>query len=114
MVTKHNPNVIANPSTNPPKGPEMNDRDRLNDALSTEKYLLESINTACWEASHSQLNQDLLTILNETHQCHRQLFDLMFQKGWYKLEAANQQQLDQTYQQFSTYLSQLPYQNQVQ
>jgi spore coat protein CotF len=38
----------------------------------------------------------------------------MFQKGWYKLEAATQQQLDRTYQQFTNYLGQLPYQNQVQ
>lgn len=114
MPSKENPNVIANPSTNPPKGPEMNDRDRINDLLATEKYMLQSINTACWEASHDQLNQDLLTILNETHQMHRQIFNLMFQKGWYKLERADQNQVQNTYQQYSNYLTQLPYQNQVQ
>ncbi|GGK19580.1 hypothetical protein GCM10010965_10770 [Caldalkalibacillus thermarum] len=114
MVTKQDPNVIANPSSNQPKGPQMNDRDRMNDCLATEKYLCQSINTATWEASHDQLHQDLKTILNQTQECHRNLYNLMFKKGWYKLQAADQMQIDNTYQQFSNYTAQLPYQNQMQ
>ncbi|MFM1653144.1 spore coat protein [Brevibacillus sp. B_LB10_24] len=110
-------NQIKNPKPpNEPqvKGPEMNDRDRLNDILATEKYLTDSFNTAVREASHNQLYQDMMTILNETHQCQRNMFDLMFQKGWYKLEAEDQQKLDQAYQQFSGYSTQFPYQATMQ
>ncbi|WP_085963069.1 spore coat protein [Brevibacillus massiliensis] len=110
-------NQIQNPKPpNEPqvKGPEMNDRDRLNDILATEKYLTDSFNTAVREASHNQLYQDMMTILTETHQCQRNIFDLMFQKGWYKLEAENQQKLDQAYQQFSGYATQFPYQAAMQ
>lgn len=105
-------NMIKNPK--PPgepqvKGPQMNDRDFINDGLATAKYLTDSLNIAVREASHQQLHADMMQILNETHQCAREMYDTMFQKGWYKLEAAQQQQLQQTYQQFSGYSSQFPY-----
>lgn len=111
-----NPNQIANQSSGLPnvKGPEMNDRDRLNDVLATEKYILYGSIIAAWEASHQQLYQDLMNIVQETADSHRELFNLMFEKGWYKLEAAEQQQLDQAYQQFSNYSTQFPYNPQLQ
>lgn len=105
-------NMIANPKPpNEPqtKGPQMNDRDFINDGLATCKYLTDSLNVAVREASHQQLHTDMLQLLTETHQSARELYDLMFQKGWYKLEAAEQQKLQQGYQQFSGYSSQFPY-----
>ncbi len=112
MNNQQNPNIIKN--SKPPgepqvKGPEMNDRDRLNDILATEKYLTDGFNISVREASHDELYQDWMQILTETQQASRDLFNLMFQKGWYKLEAEEQQKLDQTYQQFSGYSSQFPY-----
>ena len=106
--------TIQNPKpSNEPqvKGPEMNDRDRLNDLLATEKYLTDSFNISAREASHSSLHQDIMTILNETHQYQYEMFELMFKQGHYKLEAEQQQKLDQAYQQFNNYSSQFPYQN---
>lgn len=103
---------IANPQMgNLPKvkTPEMNDRDFINDGLSTCKYLTDSLNIAVREASHQHLYKDMLQILNETHDSCRQLFNLMFQLGWYKLEGEQQQKIDQAYQQFSGYSSQFPY-----
>ena len=41
----------------------------------------------------------------------RELYDIMFQKGWYKLEAAEQQKLQQSYQQYKGYSNQFPYGN---
>lgn len=107
-----NPNQIKNPK--PPyepqvKGPEMNDRDRVNDILALEKYLTDSFNVSAREASHASLHQDILTVLNETHQCQYEMYELMFRKGHYKLEVEEQNKLDQTHQQFSNYSSQFPY-----
>jgi spore coat protein CotF len=110
------PNKIANPKPpNEPKvkGPQLNDRDRLNDVLATEKYLTDSFNIATREASHDQLHQDVLQILTDTHQAARQAYDLMFRKGWYTLEAAEQQKLNQASQQFGGYSTQFPYQSNV-
>lgn len=91
------------------KGPDMNDRDRLNDILAMEKYLSSSYNTAVNEASTQELYQTQLNILTEVHQCQRDLFTLMQQKGWYKIDPADPQKISQAAQQFSNYHTQFPY-----
>jgi spore coat protein CotF len=104
--------TIQNPKpANEPKvkGPQMNDRDRLNDILSTEKYLTDSFNTAAREASHDRLHQTVMTVLTETHQASRDAYNMMFKKGWYKLEAETPQRIQQAQQQFQNYSTQFPY-----
>lgn len=112
MSPNENKNMIKNPK--PPyepktKGPELNDRDRVNDILAMEKYLTDSFNISAREASHPNLHEDILTVLNETHQCQYAMYELMFQKGHYKLEAEEQTKLDQAYKQFDNYSTQFPY-----
>jgi len=102
---------IQNPKTQVPETPQMSDRDFINDQLSTEKYMTASYSTALNEASHQSFYQDLSQIFTETQDCQRNLFNLMFKKGWYSFDAADQQQLTQSYQQFSGYSSQYPYPN---
>jgi hypothetical protein len=105
-------NKIANPQTGQlpkVKGPDMNDRDFVNDGLSTCKYLTDSLNIAVREASHEQLYTEMFQILKETHDSCRGFYNLMFKNGWYKLEAEEQQKIDQAYKQFSNYASQFPY-----
>jgi spore coat protein CotF len=101
-----NPKPAGEPQV---KGPEMNDRDRLNDILATQKYLTDSWNAAAREASHDALHQTIMTILTENHQAARTCYNAMFQNGWYTLEAAEQPKLNQAYQQFQGYSSQFPY-----
>lgn len=105
--------TIQNPKspTEQPATQQMNDRDRLQDMLSTEKYLTTSFNTFANETSHQQLHQDVMTILNETHQAQFEMFELMFRKGHYKLDAEQQMKLDQAFQQFNGYTNQFPYPN---
>lgn len=90
------------------KGPEMNDRDYINDILSFEKYLTVGYNIGLNEAQNASLHNQVLNILNDTHQMQAQLFNLMFQKGWYKMKAAEEQEISQAHQQFSNYKSQFP------
>lgn len=107
-----NSTTIQNPQSNQQprvKGPEMNDRDRLNDVLATQKYLTDNFNVFAREASHEYLFQDVMTILRETHQQGREMFNLMFEKGWYKLQAESEQQVSQTHQQFQNYQTQFPH-----
>lgn len=91
------------------KGPEFNDRDRLNDALLMEKYLTFGYNISVNEASHDALYRDLLDILNESHHFQRQLWQTMFNKGWYKMEVADTKAVDKAYTDFNNYKTQLPY-----
>lgn len=90
------------------KGPEMNDRDWVNDILSYAKYLTYGYNTGLNEAQNPQLHQTVQTILNDVHQSQYELFDMMFQKGWYKMKAADQQEISQAYTQFNGYKTQFP------
>lgn len=91
------------------KGPEMNDRDRINDILATEKYLTTAYNIAINEASTQWLYQDQMKILNELHECQHNLFNMMSKKGWYKVDQAQPQQISQAFEQFSNYQTQFPY-----
>ncbi|WNS74871.1 spore coat protein [Bacillus sp. DTU_2020_1000418_1_SI_GHA_SEK_038] len=110
MNSNQNQNSIQNPETQISKTPKMNERDFANDLLSTEKYMTASYCTYLNEASHQSLYQDVLNIFTETQNQQRELYNLMFRNGWYKLEAADQQKMQQTYQQFQGYTNQLPYQ----
>lgn len=90
------------------KGPEMNDRDRVNDLLAMEKYLTSAYNTALNEMQNPKVHQTIQRILNDVHQIQFQVFDQMWQKGWYKIKASNPQEVQQAYQQFSNYKTQIP------
>ncbi|WP_280769439.1 spore coat protein [Salipaludibacillus daqingensis] len=100
---------IQNPKTQIPETPQMNDRDYINDILATEKYMTGSYSTALNEASHQGFYGDLQGIFNESQQCQRNLFNLMFEKGWYSFEASDSQKLTESYQQFQGYSNQFPY-----
>lgn len=103
------PTKIQNPETQVPKTPQMSERDYLNDMLTTEKYMSDSYSIAINEASHEELYSDLENVLTETQRCQRNLFNLMFKKGWYSFDAESGQTLTQSYQQFTGYKSQFPF-----
>lgn len=100
---------IQNPKTQVPETPQMNDRDFIQDMLTTEKYMTTSYAVALNEISCEALHRDLQTIFTETHNAQREIFLKMFQKGWYSLEAADQQKIQQSYQQHQGYSNQFPY-----
>jgi spore coat protein CotF len=109
-----NQQKIQNPEKQVPKTPQMNERDFINDLLTTEKYMTTSYSMALHEASHQGLYNDIMNIFNETEKSQRDLYNLMFRKGWYAIEAEDQQKLQQSYQQFQGYTNQLPNGNMVQ
>lgn len=90
------------------KGPEMNDRDRINDILAMEKYLSNGYNVGLNEMQNPVLRQVIQSILNDVHTTQFQIFDQMFQKGWYKMTVADPQEIQQKHTQFSNYSSQFP------
>lgn len=114
MQNQQNQGTIKNPSVGVPKvkGPELNDRDILNDVLATQKYLTDNYNIFVREASHEQLHQTVMGIFQDTHHTAREAYNLMFKKGWYTLTSAARQNVEQTHQQFANYQTQFPYQNQ--
>ena len=112
MFNQQQQNMIKNPQSNlapEVKSANINDRDTLNYALSQEKFLTDNFNVFVREAGHRQLHNDVMRIFNETHAMSRELFNLMFRKGWYTLEPEQPQKMAQTYQKFSQHSTQFPY-----
>jgi len=90
------------------KGPEMNDRDRINDILAQQKYLSYGYNTGLHEMQNPKLHKEIESILTDVNKTHDQLFNLMFEKGWYKMKVADQQEISKVQQQFANYSTQFP------
>ncbi|EHL79559.1 hypothetical protein HMPREF1015_01111 [Bacillus smithii 7_3_47FAA] len=111
MEMQNQQQKIQNPKIQVPETPQMNDRDFIQDMLATEKYMTTSYAVALNEISIDPLRRDLQNILTETQNAQRDIFLKMFQKGWYSLEAADQQKIQQSYQQHQSYSSQFPYNN---
>lgn len=95
-----NNNIIANQETPIEKNGNMNDCDFLNDLLSTEKNISNGYSIAINEASNEKYYQNLLNLFKETKDQARSLFNLLFAKGWYKLEKAEEQKITMKYQEY--------------
>jgi spore coat protein CotF len=94
------------------KGPQMNDRDRLNDVLATEKYMTTGYNVSLNEFSHREIYDTVRQILVETHDMQRAVWEQMFNYGWYKLPQEEMTTVALAYQQFNNYKGQFPYSQQ--
>lgn len=99
---------IKNPETQVPNTPELNDKDYIELVLNDIKKLTGmGFPNALNEASNETLFNELFQMYQETQKKQRELFNLMFKKGWYTISAEQKQKLMQTYQKFQNYQSQL-------
>lgn len=81
-----NNNQIANPKIEVEKGMKLNDKDYLNCLLSTLKEMTKSYALAMTEASNRSLYNIYKQSFEEITLLQREVFDVMFRKGWYILE----------------------------
>lgn len=97
-----------------PKLPKVKDatvnvRDRLNDVLINEKYILNGYNTG----SHEMIDQGLLNLvfqnMDRNIRIHRQILEEMFNLGEYQADIATPPQVADTFDVFNGYKTQLPY-----
>lgn len=91
------------------KDATVNDRDRMQDLLAQEKYLGVAYDMAMNEAGHEDLYQVFKQNHDTVHHLQRQLFQTMFQKGWYRLPLADAQAVGLTHERFQKVRSQLPF-----
>jgi len=103
-----NNNKVQNPEQAVPKNQDMNDCDYLNDILTTEKNMSNNYSIALNEVSNDQLYNELFKIFSESKQCARDLFNLSFKKGWYKLEKAEAQKIKMQLQEHQAKVKELP------
>lgn len=80
---------------------QFGDREIMNDALSSQKFIAEGYNTGATECACPQLMSVMMNILNEEHQMQHELFTEMQNRGWYVTTPAEQQKVQQAKQKFT-------------
>lgn len=93
-----NNNQINNPKTEVPKGTNINDKDYMNSLLSGLKEMVKNYATVLTEVSNETLYNEYKTMFDEYSSLQREVYELMFRKGWYTLDKAEKQKLDTKYQ----------------
>lgn len=85
---------IKNSQKEVPSGIKMNDRDYLNGILELEKNMSNNYSIALNEASNDYLYEDYFSMLEDSKDMARELYNLMFKNGWYSLEEIDNTKLD--------------------
>lgn len=90
-------NKVCNPSVEVPSGVELNDKDYMNSILSTLKEMVKNYTVALTEASNETLYSEYKSMFDEYSSLQREVYELMFKFGWYKLEKAESNKLTEKY-----------------
>jgi len=93
-----NNNQISNTKTEVEKGTTLNDKDYMNSLLSCLKEMVKNYSVVLTEASNENLYNEYKTMFDEFSNLQREVYELMFRKGWYTIEKVEQQKLDTKYQ----------------
>ena len=93
-------NTVTNASAT--AGKTMTEKDILLDCLSSEKYTTSNYNTWASECVSEQLRSAFLNILDDEHRISADIFNEMSSKGWYPVQPADQQQVQQVKQKYNT------------
>ena len=92
-----NNNKISNPKTETPPGIAMNDKDYITTLLTCLKEMTKNYTTAMTEASNESLHKSFHSNFEELMNLQREVYELMFRKGWYSLEKAETQKITEKY-----------------
>lgn len=91
-------NKICNVKVEVPEGISLNDKDYLNSLLSTLKEMEKNYVLAMTEASSEKLYQAHKEVFLKIATLQREVYELMFRKGWYCLEKVDGQKINDKYQ----------------
>lgn len=90
---------IKNEETKINKDTTLNDLDILNDTLLSFKFLVDNFAVALNEASNKSIYDKFKLHFDELSKTQQTLFQLAFQKGWYTLEEADKQKINEAIKQ---------------
>ena len=79
----------------------FDDREIMNDALISQKFLTDDYNIFAGECSTPAVYNDFMTILAEEHQIQNEVFQEMSKRGWYQTQPAEQQKINETRTKFA-------------
>ena len=90
-------NKLQNPKIELDSSIEMNDENYLNDILETEKNMSVNFTYALNEASNETLFNEIYEMFKQIKDAQRNLFELSFRKGFYILEKAETNKINEEY-----------------
>lgn len=91
-------NQISNPKVEVPTGICCNDKDYITSLLSCLKEMSKNYVIAMTEASNESLYEKHRRVFLELQTLQREVYELMFRKGWYSLEKSEGQKIMQKQQ----------------
>lgn len=100
-------NEVKNKKVEVPTGLNLNDKDYIGNLLSCLKEMCKNYTVALTEASNENLYQQYQEMFLEYSKLQRNVYELMFRKGWYILEKAEANKIDKKYQTLTQELSAL-------
>jgi len=80
----------------------MNDQERITDMILSEKKMTANYDTFASECVSTQLRDEYLKLLTQSHTTQTDLFKTAQSKGWYKVEPAPQSKISETYNKFNS------------
>lgn len=75
----------------------MNEQEKLTDFIVSEKKMSTNYSTFASECVNIPLRDTFLGMLKTSHETQTQLFQAAQQKGWYTVEQAQQDKVQQAY-----------------
>ena len=93
-----NNNQISNPKVEVPTGMALNDKDYISSLLSTLKQLVKDYAVVLTEVSNETLYNEYKEMFNTYSSLQREVYELMFRKGWYVLERCDANKISNKYQ----------------
>lgn len=93
-----NNNEIKNVKMDVPTGISLNDKDYLNSLLSSLKEMSKNYTLSLTEASNETLYNEYKLMFNDYISMQRDVYELMFRKGWYVLEKSDSNKINNKYQ----------------
>ena len=79
----------------------MNEKDMLNDSLSSQKQIESNYNTFANECVNPQIRNDFINILKDEHDIQYHLFTEAKKRGWYQVPPADATKITQAKQKFT-------------
>ncbi len=102
-----NNNKISNTKTEVPATSEMNDKDCLSSMLEFEKGIVKNYAVCLTEASNEDLYSDYHDMFDDASDMQREIYNMMFKKGWYSIETAEDAKIDEKLSMMQQEMSQL-------
>lgn len=80
---------------------ELNEKETLTDLLSSQKFMTSVYNSDLLESATPEVKRLFFGILEDEHRIQQEIFTEMSSRGYYQVEAAEEQKLQKTKQQYA-------------